>query len=335
MTRRLLAALFLSLAVGCDAGDPAPAPSPPAAPDTAAAASPVRDTVLEATLRELAAGVDGRVGVAVLHVQGDVYAAVNGDTTFALASVAKLPVAYAALQDGRLSPSDSLQVTADDLAPGPTSFVPGAAATVADLVERSLAHSDNTASDVLLRAAGGPAEVTRRVRDLGAGDLRVDRSMRRIFADRGAQGEAVFLEDPRDTGSAEAVAALLAAVLRGESLEPEAQRLMLDALASTVTGPDRTRAGVPAGTAVAHKTGTLGLLTHDVGIITLPGGAEVVLAVLLQSEAPIAQRERVIAGAARAVWEHFSHTPASSTTVPPSSATPARPAPGVIPEPAT
>jgi beta-lactamase class A len=300
--------LFLFAAPGCDPPTPdAERPGADTVPESAGPAGPVRDTVLEASLREAAGGIDGHVGVAVLHFQQNVVASLDGDRAFPLASVYKLPIAYAALQDGGTDPGGSVVIESSDRAPGDTPFEPGAVVPVAALVERSLAHSDNTASDVLLRLAGGPDQVTRHAHALGARQVRIDRTMVEIFADwRGTAEPAAFMEDGRDTGTADGVVALLAALHRGHGLSTEARRLLLDAMRAADTGPNRIRAGVPAGTTIAHKTGTLGPLTHDVGIITLPAGrGDVAVAVLMASEAPLAARERAIAATARAVWEHF------------------------------
>jgi beta-lactamase class A len=312
--RRTAGALVLLLfaAPGCD--PPAPDAEGPGAdpvPEAAAPAGPVRDTVLEASLRDAAAGIDGHVGVAVLHFQQNVLASLDGDRAFPLASVYKLPIAYAALQDGGTDPGGSVVVESVDRAPGDTPFEPGAVVPVVALVERSLAHSDNTASDVLLRLAGGPDQVTRQAHALGARQVRIDRTMVEVFAAwRGPTGPAGFMEDGRDSGTAEGMVSLLAALHRGRGLSMEARRLLLDAMRAADTGPNRIRAGVPAGTTVAHKTGTLGPLTHDVGIISLPAGrGDVALAVLVQSEAPLAARERIIASVARAVWDHFAVDP--------------------------
>jgi beta-lactamase class A len=308
--RRAAGALVLLLfaAPGCDPPPPdAERPGADPVPEPTAPAGPVRDTILEASLREAAGGIEGHVGVAVLHFQQNVVASLDGDRAFPLASVYKLPIAYAALQVGGVDPGGSVAMESTDLAPGDNPFEPGAVVTVAALVERSLAHSDNTASDILLRLAGGPEQVTRRTQAIGAHQVRVDRTMREIFANwRGPTGPAGFMEDGRDTGTAEGMVSLLAALHRGHGLSTEARRLLLDAMRAADTGPNRIRAGVPAGTTVAHKTGTLGPLTHDVGIITLPAGrGDVALAVLMAAEAPLAARERAIAATARAVWVHF------------------------------
>ena len=305
-----------------------PAPPPP----------PARDTVLEAAFRQAAAEIDGTVGVAALHLEGHVAAADGGDVRFPLASVYKLPIAYAAVQGAGTALDDSVALEPADRAPGTTPLDVGGGARVplSRLVELALAHSDNTASDALLRVAGGPEAVSRRMRAIGVEGVRVDRSLRRIFADyrgidapEGPEGwtfrefqarsaavprtgrdsaGAAFLEDPRDTGTAEAVVALLAALHEGEGLDPAGRTLLLEALRGTATGPNRIRAGVPAGTEVAHKTGTLGALSHDVGIVTLPDGGTLLLAVLVRSDAPAEERERLIAALARAAWARFAGT---------------------------
>jgi beta-lactamase class A len=338
---RLAVALVVLLctAPSCDAGANEPGAAAPAATADRDTPAVARDTVLEAALGHAASDLAGTAGIAVLHLQRGVAASLNGDQRFPLASVYKLPVAYAALMGGHLRPGDSVVVQATDLAPGATPFGAGVPAAVEDLVRQSLAHSDNTASDVLLRLAGGPAGVMGRLAAIDAGDIRVDRSMRRIFAawrgirdvegidgwgpgelgvrgsavprEAQAEAQAAFVEDARDAGSAEGLTALLAALYRGDGLSAEAHRMLLSALEDAATGPGRIRAGVPAGTTVAHKTGTLGPLTHDAGIIDLPDGrGQAALAVLMRSDAPVADRERVIAAAARAVWQRFTADPA-------------------------
>lgn len=306
------AVLTLALLLSAPACERAPEPAGEAPPVSPAPEPtlPARDTALEARLSMVAAGIEGEVGIAVLHIQHEVRASVNGESAFPLASVYKLPIAYAALMRGHASPGDTVTILADDRAPGETPHAPGDVVPVSWLVERSLAHSDNTASDVLLRLAGGPAEVTARIQARGIPGVRVDRPMSDIFEAWRADGPGAFVQDPRDTGTADAIAAILAAIHRGETLDAGVRRVILDALRGAVTGPNRIRAGLPEGTAVAHKTGTLGPLSHDAGIIPLPDDlGDVALAVLIRSAAPVASREEVIAAAARTVWDWFEAGP--------------------------
>lgn len=82
-------------------------------------------------------------------------------------------------------------------------------------------------------------------------------------------------------------------------------------MTNTSTGPNRLRGLLPAGTKVAHKTGTsnttngMTAATNDIGLITLPGGKTLAIAVFVSdSPADTAVREAVIAQVARAafVW---------------------------------
>jgi beta-lactamase class A len=75
-------------------------------------------------------------------------------------------------------------------------------------------------------------------------------------------------------------------------------------------GAKRLKRLLPAGTIVAHKTGTSGTekgitaATNDIGIITLPGGKHLAIAVFVSdSPADDATREGVIARIAKAVWD--------------------------------
>jgi beta-lactamase class A len=83
------------------------------------------------------------------------------------------------------------------------------------------------------------------------------------------------------------------------------------------TGEARLKGILPAETIVAHKTGTIGEITNDVGIITLPGDAgHIAIAVLVKSsEKEVPERERVIAQIARAVYDFFLFQPSTPPLV--------------------
>jgi len=74
-------------------------------------------------------------------------------------------------------------------------------------------------------------------------------------------------------------------------------------------GPDRIKRGVPDGTEVAHKTGTgpsangLTSTVNDVGIVQLPDGRHLVMAILISdAEAKLEVSEQVIAKITEAAW---------------------------------
>ena len=92
-----------------------------------------------------------------------------------------------------------------------------------------------------------------------------------------------FEADHRDTSNPTAMADLLVRIYRKDLLKPASAELLLDIMRRCRTGEARLR-GSSAGTEVAHKTGTIGGTTNDVGIITLPDGAgHVAIAVFVKS----------------------------------------------------
>jgi hypothetical protein len=194
--------------------------------------------------------------------------------------------------------------------------------------------SDNSATDVLLRLAGGGEAVTARMRALGIDGIQVSRPTALAIADSmGASlppGEKYspelfrklartvtpemlkaaaqrFDADPRDTSTPEAMAALLERIHRKDLLKPATAELLLDIMRRCRTGQARLKGLLPEGTEVAHKTGTIGGTTNDVGILTLPDGAgHVAIAVFVKSsQKEVPARERAIAEIARAAHDFF------------------------------
>lgn len=105
----------------------------------------------------------------------------------------------------------------------------------------------------------------------------------------------------------DAMASLLEKIARGRVLELESTELLIDILSRCKTGEARLRGLLPGGTPVAHKTGTIGGTTNDVGIVTLPdqAGRVVVAAFVKASDKEVPVRERAIAEVARAVHDYF------------------------------
>ena len=103
---------------------------------------------------------DGELGVAVVDLASGTRYSYRGDEAWYLASGVKLPVAVAvlrAVQDGRLALHGRVALLAEDLVDGagPTKRrVPGSRLRIDWLLEQMLVHSDNTASDVLIRQVG-------------------------------------------------------------------------------------------------------------------------------------------------------------------------------------
>lgn len=275
--------------------------------DAGAAAEPSRasSAAALARLHELARSVGGTVGVAAVHVETGRTMEVQGGRPLPLYSVFKLPLAVAILKDvegGRLKLDQKVHITPAEVVPGSVENAPlwpaPADRTLRELMELSIARSDNTSSDKLLELAGGPGALTRRLAALGIPGFTIRRSVREFLAARGRPHP--------NTASALDLARLLARLQKGEILSADSRQTLLGFMTAVTTGQHRLRAGVPEGTTVADKTGSGpgGSATNDVGIITLPDGSHVALAVLvIGSKRPVEAQEKLIADLARVVYD--------------------------------
>lgn len=301
---------------------------------------------LLAEVERIAASGDGTVGVAAVELESGRAVHLNGDVPFPMASTYKVPIAVQLLtrvERGELRLEEQAELTPEDLHPGSGTLTrlfddPGVALSLTNLLELMLLISDNSATDLVLQAAGGPAAVTARMRELGVEGLRVDRPTsvligdfsgvsvpedgrisqerfrelsREVTPERRREARRAFATDPRDTATPAAMARLLQLVWQRRALGEESTALLLDAMSRVETGEGRIRGMLPPRVGVAHKTGTIGGTTNDVGYLELPDGGRVALVVFVKdSERPVPERERVIAQIARAVYDYFAFVPA-------------------------
>jgi beta-lactamase class A len=294
------------------AADGTSAPSVPG-PEPAPSA-PERTPALDSLLAAVEAETGGVLGVAAVHVESGRRLEHGGATPLPMASTVKLPVAMAVLSRvdaGEMRLDDTVRLGPDDYRFGPAAIERelgprGGATTIGRLLEAMMVESDNAATDALIALLGGPGQVELHLRSRRIEDIRVDRSEGEIGRDYRADRDG-FSRDPRDTATARAMALLLVQLQAGEGLAPESRERLLDAMRRSPTGSRRIRAGVPGGTPVATKTGTLGSTTNDVGIVRLPDGTHLAIAVLVaRSRRPNAAVEPAIARVAGGVYEHFT-----------------------------
>lgn len=281
--------------------------SPVPDPDPAAAA-------FQKAVAAAEADSGGFVGVTAVHVESGRRLSVRGGETFQMASVFKVPVAIAVFKRvdaGKLDPASPVVLRAADhrTGPGPIDghFTPGMTRTVFELAEAAIVDSDNTAVDKLVALAGGPSAVQATLRGLGLRGIDVSLDEKGMGA-AWKKNPAAFEAGPRNAATPDAAAALLSRLFKGELLSRASTDRLTDSLRRCRTGDRRIRAGVPAGTEVFDKTGTMGGSTNDVGVVALPGGGgHLALAVFVKaSRREVAAREAAIAGIARAVWAAFA-----------------------------
>jgi beta-lactamase class A len=248
----------------------------------AAAEAPLYLQTLERQLRAIEAANPGNVGIAALDLSSGDMVSIHGDEPFPMASVVKVAIAaqyLAQVEHGRRTLDTRLS-----------------GRSARSLMEAMLIHSDNRATDIILRDLGGPAKVQQWLDQNQVSGVRIDRSIARLLSDRRD------LRDERDSATPKAMVALLQRIDSGQLLRPSSRSYLLGLMARCQTGKNRMRALLPFGTRVEHKTGTLNGLTTDVGFITLPDGRRLAIALFARYGS---NRPSVLAAAARRIYDGF------------------------------
>jgi beta-lactamase class A len=279
-------------------------------------------TTVQAQLHEqlaaIAARAHGRVGVACSLPGTPLDCNVNADAGLPMQSVYKFPIAMAvlhAVEAGKLSLSTEVPFRESDLI-SPDQHSPlaemhphgGISVRIDELLRLAVSESDGVASDILLRTLGGPAVADAYVKSLGIDGIHIVDPEKTL----GREVQAQY----RNDAQAQALVKLLRLLADHSPLNPEHTALLLRWMTESETGPHRLKGLLPAGTVVAHKTGTSGSqsrvnnATNDVGLITMKDGRKLAIAVLVaDSREPQPAREAVIAQIAKAIWQAAQASP--------------------------
>lgn len=259
----------------------------------------------------IAASAKGRVGVAAQILESGETADLHGDEHFPMHSVYKLPISMAVLQRvdrGELKLDQQVKVEPSDfIRPGMYSpvrdkYPNGTALTVAELLRYTIAESDGSTSDVLMKLIGGPRNVMAFLKEIQVPNIQVVNYEKEIGRDWETQYQ--------NWATPNAAVALLAALQSNRGLSAESQALVLKLMTESIRGAKRLKGDLPAGTLVAHKTGTGGIrngitsATNDIGIITLPDGRHLAVAAFVSdSAADDDTRDAIIARLAKTAWD--------------------------------
>jgi beta-lactamase class A len=250
----------------------------------AAASSPALQS-FEQQLASLIAAQPGSYGVAAIDLNTGEMISVRGDEPFPMASTVKIAVAanyLAQVEYGRRSLDDQI-----------------GGRTARSLIDAMMIHSDNRATDILIRNLGGPTTLQSWLTQQGIAGLRVDRNIAQLLASKRD------LWDVRDSTTPKAMVELLARIDSGKLLRPQSRAYLLDVMARCQTGKNRMRALLPSWARVEHKTGTLNGYTSDVGFITLHDGRRIAVALFARGGS---NRPATIAWATRAIYDVFANT---------------------------
>jgi beta-lactamase class A len=142
---------------------------------------------------------------------------------------------------------------------------------IAELCRAAITVSDNTAANLLLDQAGGPAHVTAFWRGLGDPTSRLDDTEPKLNVPDGE----------RNTTTPAAMMANIKTILLGQVMSAGARARLLGWMHENTTGGAALKAGLPKDWRIGDKTGSSGQprqVFNDIGIITPPGRKPILVA---------------------------------------------------------
>jgi len=267
--------------------------------------------LLKEQIETIVTGKQATVGVAVWGPDDLEPLLVNPFEKFPMQSVFKLHLAMLVLHQvdqGKLDLNQSVAVKRSKVLQNTWSPMmkdrQGDEFTVAvqQLLQYSVSHSDNVACDLLFELVGGPAALHTYIQSLGIKETEVVANEAQMHADDQMQY--------KNWTSMKAIAQLLQKFEQKKQLSETSQALLWKWMVETTTGPQRLKGLLPAGTIVAHKTGTSGVragktaATNDIGVIMLPDGRPLLVAVFVKDSAESERtNEAIIAQVAQAAYQ--------------------------------
>ncbi|MFB2893111.1 serine hydrolase [Aerosakkonemataceae cyanobacterium BLCC-F50] len=239
-------------------------------------------------------------GVFVIDLETGNYAQVNGNNAISAASTIKVPILIAFLQDveaGKIQWNEKLTLKSEFRASGSGNLrrqKVGTEYTAEDVVTRMITISDNTATNMAIDRLGGMETLNRRFQEWGL----TTTVLRNQLPD--VQGT--------NTSSPKDLAVLMARVMRGELVSAASRSRMIDIMQQTENDSLLPK-GIGEGAKIAHKTGNIGSMLADVGIVNLPSGKRYVIAVMVQRPRRDVRAQKIIQQISSTTYQYFNQNP--------------------------
>lgn len=269
-------------------------------------------TRLQQQIRTIAADACGKVAVACSLPGSALNCDPDAHAHPPMQSVFKLPVGVTALhlvEQGTFSLEQPVRFLASDRIL-PQTYSPlqekypdaNVDVPLRELLRLAVSLSDNVAADIVLRTIGGPQAVDAYMKSLGVEGFHLEDDEQGLSRDAQAQYRNWF----EPTGAV----FLLRRIGDCSPLSTEHNAMLLGWMEATPRGLQQIKGDLPQGTIVMHKTGrsaTVGgitFATNDIGLITLPDGRRLAIAIFVtDSAADEGARDKAIARIAKAAYD--------------------------------
>ncbi|MEA5596487.1 serine hydrolase [Rivularia sp. UHCC 0363] len=202
-------------------------------------------------------------GMFFLDLETGDYLDINGEKSFPAASTIKLPLLVALFEEvdaGRVKLNETVVMRRDLMTGGSGTMQyrsPGTKFSLMETVTKMITISDNTATNMVIDRLGGKARLNQRFRNWGLQNTVI----RNLLGDF----KGTNTTSPKD------LARVGALISKNQLLTSTSRAKALDIM-YRVENKAYLGVGIGKGAKFAHKTGTLGIVLGDAGIVTMPNG---------------------------------------------------------------
>lgn len=272
-------------------------------------------SLLEQKINSILKNKKATVGVSVLGFENGFKYDKNGDKKLPMQSVFKFHIAAAvlnAVDQGKLSLDQKIKLDQSNLLENTWSPLrdqyagKNAEVPLSEVIEYTVAKSDNNGCDILLRLLGGTQVVQKFMDSKGVKGFQIKYNEEDMHKDWNVQYE--------NYSTTKSAADVLKKLYDGKLLSKKSTDYLMKVMLSTSTGLNKMVEQLPKNTPVARKTGASGKnnagLTgaeNEIGIVTLPNGKHYALAVFVSNSMETdAVNCRMISDISKEVWEYFN-----------------------------
>lgn len=235
-------------------------------------------------------------GIFFVDLDTGAYLNLNGETSFAAASTIKFPILVAFFQDvdaGKIQLDEKLTLKKEQIGGGSGDIqykTPGTKFTALEVATKMIVISDNTATNMLIERLGGMAALNQRFESWGLQTTQ----LRNLLPDLPGTNTT----SPKELGQ------LMAMVNQGDLMSLKSRDRLLHIMQQTRTATLLPR-GLGKGATIAHKTGDIGSMVGDVGLIDMPSGKRYIAVVMVKRPHNDHRAQELIRQVSRAAYQQF------------------------------
>lgn len=274
-----------------------------------------QNSVLEKKINSVIKDKKATVAVSVLGFDSGFNFNKNGEKKLPMQSVFKFHIAAAVLDlvdKRKLSLDKKILLDKSNLLENTWSPLrdkykdKNAEVPLSEIIDQTVAMSDNNGCDILLKLIGGTQTVQKFMDSKGVKGFQIKFNEEEMHKDWNAQ-----YENYSTTNSAVQV---LKKFYDGKLLSKKSTDYLMKVMLGTKTGLNKMVEQLPENTPVARKTGASGKnkdgLTgaeNEIGIVTLPNGKHYAIALFVSNSTETdAVNCKIISDISKTVWDHFN-----------------------------